>query len=234
MTAGRAIVIGASSGIGLEIARQHLRQGWQVAVAARREALLQQFFGELLSVGCIAAMDVTSPDSPVILQQLVDALGGRVDRIYFVSGTGELNPALEWEPEEATLAVNVSGFTRLAVAAMQIFERQKSGDLIGISSVAALRAFGEAPAYGATKAFMSRYLQGLRLRAKASGLPIFITDVRPGFVATAMMKAEKPFWVATAEKAARQIVAAADRRAGIVYVSRRWTLIGWLLKALPE
>ena len=81
---------------------------------------------------------------------------------------------------------------------------------------------------------MSRYLQALRIKAKSSGKPIFVTDVRPGFVATAMMKAEKPFWVATPEKAARQILAAADRRARIVYISRRWALIGLLLKILPE
>jgi short-subunit dehydrogenase len=186
-----------------------------------------------VSAGCIVALDVTAENGPQILGNLVTELGG-ADRIYFVSGTGELNTGLEWEPEEATLAVNVTGFARLAVAAMQIFEQQQAGHLIGISSIAALRAFGEAPAYGASKAFMSRYLQGLRLRAKASGLPVHVTDVRPGFVATAMMKADKPFWVASAEKAARQIVAAADRRAKIVYVTRRWALIGWLLKALPE
>ncbi|MDB6080413.1 MAG: oxidoreductase [Akkermansiaceae bacterium] len=233
MTPGRAVIIGASSGIGLEIARLHLSQGWRVAVAARRESLLRELFSASVPAGCIAALDVTAENGPQILEKLVAELGG-ADRIYFVSGTGELNAGLEWEPERATLAVNVTGFARLAVAAMGIFERQRAGHLIGISSIAALRAFGEAPAYGASKAFMSRYLQGLRLRARASGLPVYVTDVRPGFVATAMMKADKPFWVASAEKAAGQIVAAADRRAKIVYVTRRWALIGWLLKALPE
>ena len=161
-------------------------------------------------------------------------MAGFFDFAFISSGVGFLNPELDWSTEEDTIETNATGFARIACAAMAMFEKQGHGHLIGISSVAALRGAGEAPAYGATKAFVSRYLQALHFRAKKSGGRIRVTDVRPGFVDTAMMKAEKPFWVASPRKAAEQIVDAVEKGQRIVYVSRRWSLIGWLLRHLPE
>lgn len=228
-----SIVIGASSGIGREIARQLAARGERVAITARRAERLTSLAAETSGIVESAAFDIAAADAAERLAELMQRLG-TVDRVYLSAGTGFLNPELDPALEEETLQTNVMGFSRLAVTALRRFEAQGHGHLIGISSIAALRGAGEAPAYGASKAFVSRYLQGLRLRAARSGKPIHVTDVRPGFVDTPMMKADKPFWVASAAKAARQIIAAADRRRRIVYITRRWSLIGCLLRHLPE
>ena len=229
-----AIIIGASSGIGLEIARLLAKRGYRLGIAARREELLARYAATEPTVMVWRALDLKQEDSCSAFTEMVEELGGSVDFVYLCSGVGFLNPQLDWQLEEDTLETNVTGFARLACLAMATFEAQGHGHLVGLSSIAALRGAGEAPAYGASKAFVSRYLQGLHFRAKKSGLPIRVTDVRPGFVDTAMMKADSPFWVASPEKAARQIVDAAEKRRRIVYVTKRWALIGWLLRHLPE
>jgi short-subunit dehydrogenase len=228
-----AIIIGASSGIGLALARDLAGRGYRLGIAARRGELLEKYAAEEPRVAGWKVLDLTKEDAGEVFDTLVAELGG-VDVVYLSSGVGHLNPDLEWEPEAETIAINVNGFARLACAAMAHFEKQGRGQLVGISSVAALRGAGEAPAYGASKAFVSRYLQSLRFRARKSGKAITVTDVRPGFVDTAMMKAEKPFWVASPQKVAEQIVDAVEVGKKVVYVSRRWALIGWLLRHLPE
>ena len=228
-----AVIIGSSSGIGLELAKVLSARGYRVALAARRLGLLEEHASTDPNVVLTKRLDLSQPDAMEIFAAMAGELG-RVDLIIISSGTGHLNPDLDWTPEEETIGTNVAGFARIACAAMKHFEMQGRGHLVGISSIAALRGAGEAPAYGASKAFMSRYLQGLHFRAKKSGLPIRVMDVRPGFVDTAMMKADRPFWVASPRKAAEQIAAAIAKGKRIVYVSRRWSIIGHLLRHLPE
>jgi short-subunit dehydrogenase len=118
--------------------------------------------------------------------------------------------------------------------AAKYLERRGSGHIVGITSVAGLRGIGAAPAYSASKAFMSTYLQALRYRFRKMKLPVAVTDVRPGFVDTAMGKSTQRFWVASPEIAAHQIVAAIRRRRRHVYVTRRWRLAGWMMRMLPD
>ncbi len=228
-----ALIIGASSGIGLALAKVLSRKGFRLGLAARRKDLLESHAASDDGVVCAESMDVASPRSVETFREMGRVLG-QVDYVYFVAGVGHINEGLDWPPEEETIEINVKGFARLCGEIIHLFEQQGHGHLVGVSSLAALRGSAEAPAYGASKAFMSRYLQALRFRAKKSGRPIFVTDVRPGFVDTAMMKADSPFWVATPEKAARQIVAVVERRRGVAYITRRWSLIAALLKLLPD
>jgi short-subunit dehydrogenase len=104
---------------------------------------------------------------------------------------------------------------------------------VNISSIAGIRGNGIAPSYNATKAYQINYLEGLRINAKDFGSSITVTDVRPGFVDTAMAKGEGLFWVAPVEKAAKQIYRAIKQKKQVVYVSRRWRVIGTLLKIIP-
>lgn len=228
-----AIILGASSGIGLELAKVLSARGYRLGIAARRLELLQAHAATDPKVVSVRSLDLAGEGASKVFASMVAELG-TVDLVVISSGTGFLNPELEWPIEEETIALNAMGFARIACVAMAVFEKQGHGHLVGISSVAALRGAGEAPAYGATKAFASRYLQGLHFRAKKSGGKIRVTDVRPGFVDTAMMKADKPFWVASPRKAAEQIATAIERGKRIVYVSKRWGLIGHLLRHLPE
>lgn len=228
----KAIIIGATSGIGLELARVMARGGCFVGLAGRRLELLEAAWKELAGTVRIKRLDVTLPEAMGQLRELISEMGG-ADVVVISSGTGFINPGLEWEKEKATIDVNVSGFAAMANVAFEHFRNSGSGHIVGISSIAAIRGGGEAPAYNASKAFVSNYLEGLRQKAVKLKLPITITDIQPGFVDTAMARGEGLFWVAPAEKAARQIFAAIEKRKSLAYVTRRWRLIAWLLKLMP-
>lgn len=229
-----AIIIGASSGIGRALAVALSLDGYRVGVVARRTDLLARLRDELTGPCVIKTVDVSRPELAMpLLQELIDEL--RDVELFIVSaGTGFNNSALEWEPERDTIAVNVLGFAGMVNVAVAHLETRGSGHLVGISSLAALRGNGVAPAYSASKAFVSNYLQGVRYRFQKLKLPIVVTDVQPGFVDTRMAKGDRLFWVASPEVAARQIAAAIRGRKQRVYISRRWRLIAWLLRVLPD
>ena len=229
-----AIIIGASSGIGLALCQQLAGKDFRLGIAARRQALLDAAAATHPQVSCVRDMDLAQPEEALkCFESMLTALSP-VDYVYLCAGTGHLNPQLEWKLEEETIRVNALGFTALASRAMSFFLQQKRGHLVGITSVAAVRGSTAAPAYGATKAFESHYLQSLRLVARRSNLPVYVTEIRPGFVDTAMMKTPHPFWVASPTEAARQIVAAVEARKSLAYVTRRWCAVAWLMKLLPE
>ncbi len=229
----KAIVIGASSGIGCELSRVLVEEGYTVVAMARRYELLEKLRSELGERLRISAVDISDTQAAgEAFRKAVIQLTG-VDLVVLCAGTGDLNPELDWETEEQTLRTNVLGFTALATAAMRQFLQQGSGHLVGISSVAALRGSRSAPAYSASKAFITNYLEGLRQKAVKEGVPVTVTEIRPGFVQTAMAKGEGIFWSAPVEKAVRQIYAAIKAKKRCAYITRRWKLVGWLLRILP-
>jgi short-subunit dehydrogenase len=227
-----AVVIGASSGIGRALAVTLASQGYRVGVAARRSDLLTSLRTEIAGHGVIKVVDVSQPELAMPLVRELIAELGDVELFVVSAGTGFDNPDLLWEPERETIAVNVLGFAAMVNVASAHLKARGSGHLVGISSVAAVRGIGGAPAYAASKAFVSNYLQGVRYRFKKLRLPIVVTDVQPGFVDTRM--AGGTFWMASAETAARQIAAAIRSQSEHVYVTRRWRLIAWLMRALPD
>ncbi len=233
------MIVGASSGIGEALARRLADEGWSLGLAARRIDRLATLAVELAArhpgrTFVPRAIDLVDPDASIAAFESLAAEVGGVGLVVVSSGVGHENPSLEWPPEAETVEVNVAGFTAIAVAAMRHFERRGSGHLVGLSSLAALHGHGDAPAYGASKAYVSRYLQALRHRVAARKLPIAVTDIQAGFVDTAMAKGEGLFWVATADEAARQIARAIARRRRHAYVTRRWRLIAWILRLLPD
>jgi len=229
-----ALIIGASSGIGRELAVQLAARGWRLGLAARREENLIALRDALPHDARIAVVDVArTDDAMTATQALIDALGG-VDLVVIAAGVGDLNDDLRWDLERDVIATNVLGFAAVANVAARHFSARGAGHLVGLSSIAALRGGRSAPAYNASKAFVSNYLEGLAQRFAKARLPIAVTDVQAGFVDTAMAKGEGKFWVAPVDKAARQILAAIDTRRPHAYVTRRWRLIAWLLKALPR
>jgi short-subunit dehydrogenase len=145
-----------------------------------------------------------------------------------------LNSKLKWPIEKATIDVNVTGFALIAGIALHHFLDRGSGHLVGISSIAALRGQRSAPAYSASKAFVCNYLEGLRHSAIKSRKPIFITDVQPGFVKTPMSRGNNLFWISTAQKAASQIYDAIVKKKKHAYITKRWRIVAWLLKIVPD
>lgn len=229
----KAIVIGATSGIGRELARTLSKAGYSVGVVGRRIDLLTQLLPELTPGSRCRQLDVT--DLPAAIQAceaLIADMGG-VDLFVISAGTGFIDPDLAWRNERETISVNVLGFAAMANVAYHHFLKRRTGHLVGISSIAAVRG-GEAPAYNASKAFVSNYLEGLRLRITRTGANISVTDVQPGFVDTPMAKGDGQFWVASPEVAASQIYDAIVRKKKRVYVTRRWFIVAWALKMMPD
>jgi short-subunit dehydrogenase len=229
-----AIVTGASSGIGRALAVRLAHEGWRVGLAARRVALLESLREEIGRDAVVQPMDQSdAPAAMEALRALIARLGG-ADLVILNAGTGHLNAALDWEPERETVAVNVTGFAALAQVAMRHFEQRGGGHLVSISSIAALHGYGGAPAYGASKAFISHYMDALRHRCARRRLPIAVTDVLPGFVDTAMAQGDHVFWVASADEVARQILDAVRRRRKRAIVTRRWILVAWAYRLVPD
>jgi short-subunit dehydrogenase len=223
-----AIIVGASSGIGRALARQ-LAGEYDLGLAARRTDRLRAV-GEDIGGAHVTRIDVTEPDARDRFDDLVDSLGG-VDLVVISSGIGRYNPDLEWDDERDTIDVNTRGFTALATAAVDHFEETDGGHLVGISSVAAEIGSPSMPAYSATKAYVSRYLEGLRYGADAD---VSVTDVRPGFVDTPMSPDIDRFWECSPETAASQIARAIRKDKDVVYITRRWWLVSKVLGVLPD
>jgi len=230
----KAIVVGASSGIGKALAIVLAKHGYEVGLMARRTELLENVKNEILTKSYVGQIDLSKvPDAIEKLRKMIQMMQG-VDLIVLNSGIRFLNPELDWSKEEQTVTVNVYGFCALAGEVYKYFRKQGGGHLVGISSVAALRGHAIAPAYNASKAFMSNYLEGLRKKAFEENAPIIITDIKPGFVDTAMIKKDDKLWVATPQQAAEQIYSAIQKRKKHAYITHRWRLIGWLLKLMPN
>jgi short-subunit dehydrogenase len=229
-----AIIVGASSGIGWELAKLLSGYGLTLGIAARRLEKLDELRDSLPTPVLTKHIDVTQPTSAMrALAGLIDEMG-EVDLIVIASATGDINEKLDWHLEAACINTNVSGFSAVANVAIKYFINRKAGHLVGISSVAALRGSHLSPAYNASKAFISNYLEGLRKKVTRFGYNITVTEIRPGFVDTPMAKGDGLFWVAPKRKAAEQIIRAIKHKRHCVYITKRWRTIGWLLKVLPD
>jgi len=229
----KAIIVGATSGIGKGLAELLVENGYFVGITGRRTALLAALKNKNPEQFFIKTFDISDTENNTLhLEELTEALGG-LDLLIISSGTGELNENLDFKLEEQTIATNVEGFTAIADWTFNYFQKQKSGQLVAISSIGGLRGSRQAPAYNASKAYQINYLEGLKQKASKLKLPIIITDVRPGLVDTDMAKGEGLFWVAPLDKACRQIYRAIKRRKKVAYVTKRWCLIAMIFKILP-
>ncbi len=230
----KAIVIGASSGIGRALAKIIAQDGYVVGLVARRLSLLVELQKEIGDLTFVRQIDISNTYEAISqFSELLQEMGG-VDLIVISAGIGFINPSLEWDKENKTIEVNVAGFVAIANVAMQHFLQAGTGHLVNISSIAALRGNGIAPAYNASKAFESNYLDGLRQKVTKLRLPITITDIQPGFVQTAMAQGQGLFWLASPEKAARQIYQAIRGKKKHAYITKRWRLIAWFFKLAPD
>ncbi len=230
----RAVIIGASSGMGKELAKIYSAAGYEVGIAARRLEQLEELKKELPGRSCVKRMDIADAETSVAaLNELIAELGG-MDVIVISSALDYFNPDLRWGEVKESILINVMGFAALANAAYNYFDGRGGGQIVGMSSLAALRGSSSHPTYSASKAFVSNYLEGLRIKAVKSKRKIYITDIRPGFVDSPMTKGQSGmFWVATAEKAARQIFNAITKRRRIAYITKRWSIVARFMRNAP-
>lgn len=225
----KAIIVGASSGIGLEVARLFIQRGWTVGVAARRLDLLQT-----IGAADVEQIDVTSADAPEKLMQLVDRLGG-MDLFFYASGIGKQNRELTPDIELATVETNGLGFTRMIGCAYRYFAQQGRGHIAAITSIAGTKGLGPAPAYSATKAMQNVYLQALEQQAYARKLDIRFTDIRPGFVDTALLSGTFHYPMMLKPQAvAREIVSAIEHHKHIRVIDWKYRILTAVWRRIPR
>jgi short-subunit dehydrogenase len=229
-----AIVIGATSGIGKGLAELLAEHGYVVGITGRRMELLEELRSRRPESYVAEFMDISKPQEAREIFDRLAATLGVIDLVVVNSGMGKRNEELDWAIDKQIIDVNVAGCVAIANAAMHVFFKQGYGHLVGISSIAALRGSRYVPTYPASKAFLSAYLAGLRHKVRHDKLPITITDIKPGFVDTAMAQGDHVFWCAPVRKAAQQIYQAIVKKKKHAYVTKRWRLIAWLLKILPD
>lgn len=230
----KAIIIGASSGIGKGLAKLLVENDYKVGITGRKTELLEELQETQPNFFLIKSFDVTNTKLSIEkLEELTLELGG-LDLLILSSGIGDLNEALDFEIEKKVIDLNVTGFTNIVDWAFDYFEKQDYGHLAAITSAAGIRGSRQAPSYNATKSYQINYLEGLRQKSTKSKKPIFVTDIRPGLVNTDMAKGEGLFWVMPVDKVARQIFDAIKKRKKVVYVTKRWGFIGRLLKVIPR
>ncbi len=229
----KAIIIGASSGIGKQLAKVLSENGYILGLSARRVELLAELKKNPPCQCYIHYMDITNTrEAASALSDMIAEMGG-IDLIVISAGVGYVNQELRLDLEEDTVMTNVIGFTAIINAALMYFMNKGEGHIAAISSVAAIRGGADGPAYYASKAYISNYLEGVRCKVMKENMNISVTDIRPGLVDTAMAKGEGLFWVMPLEKAAKQIYKAICKRKAIVYVTKRWGLIAFVLRIMP-
>jgi len=229
----KAIIVGATSGIGNELAKALSKNGYIVGVTGRRLEKLEELKNTSPDSLIISSFDSTLDNNSQKLEELANKLGG-LDLLILSSGTGDINENLDFEIENRINKLNVIAFTEILTWTFNYFNKQKSGHLVAISSIAGIRGSRFAPAYNASKSYQINYLEGLRQKANKISKNIHITDIRPGFVDTNMAKGDGLFWVASKEKASKQIFNIIKKKKSIAYVSKRWLIIAIILRILPN
>ena len=229
----RAIIMGATSGIGMEVAILLASQGWKVGIAGRRTEKLEVLKNSHTNITHFSTIDVNQTDAPSRLLALVHDMGG-MDLYFHSSGIGWQNTRLHADKELRTVETNAIGFTRMITAAFDWFASNGGGQIACITSIAGTKGLGAAPAYSATKRFQSHYLEALAQQAHMRHLPIRITDIRPGFVATDLIAGSSFPMQMQALDVAKKIAKAIEAKQEVVVVDWRYRLLVELWKLLPR
>lgn len=229
----RIVIIGATSGIGYEVAKIYCRLGWRVGVAGRRIERLEAFKEQAPEQIEIQQIDVTETEAVEKLYSLIDKLGG-MDIFLLSTGIGSQNRTLNSDIELSTVNTNALGFTRMVTAAYNYFKEEGGGHLSVISSIAGTKGLGAAPAYSATKRFQNTYIDALAQLARMEKQPVRFTDIRPGFVKTDLLKNDKYPLLMDPELVAQKIVKALSQKKRRVIIDWRYAILVFFWKLIPS
>ena len=228
-----ALLFGATSGIGRELAKLLVEDGYKVMITGRRIEKLKEIYSESPQNYVVQQHDVTDVDATKKVFENLSAVFDKVDLIIHNSGIAEEDFDLDWEKTIPTIEVNVIGATRVYQLAYNYFKDQGYGHLVGITSMASIRGNRSVVTYHASKAYQASYLESLWMKARRTKkAKIDVTNILPGYVDTAIIIGPT-FWMSPLEKAAKQILRAIKLKKRKAYITRRWVLIGLFLKILP-
>jgi len=235
----RILIIGATSAIATACARLWAAEGASFVLVARDQQKLDQVIADLRARGATTitphkmdAMDFAA--HPAMLQAAVAALS-EIDIAVIAHGTLPDQKACE---QDAALAANAHALNATSVIALATavaiqMDKQQSGTLAVISSVAGDRARASNYVYGSAKAAVSAFCEGLRTRIAKSGVQVL--TIKPGFVDTPMTKGMTlpAALLATPDQVARDIVKAVARNRSVLYTPMIWALIMLIIRNIP-
>jgi len=231
----RAIVVGASTGIGAAIVEQLAAEGYRVAALARRRTELDALAARAGAGVLVREHDVVQFDAvPELFEELVRELGGLDLFVYCAGVMPRIEPREYSTPKDfAILDVNLKGAIAWTNQVAHLMQTQRSGTIVGVSSIAGDRGRKGNPVYCTSKAALDTYLEALRNRLSECG--VHVCTIKPGYVDTAMTRGMKGlFWVASPKQAAAHVLSAARNRTNVRYVLRRWWLVGTVIKSIPS
>lgn len=235
----KALIIGASSGIGREVAHVFSRNGWDVICSARDETELHMLSGDLKTRyggnAHVAPVDLTDPVSVSRFVRELYVAHPIIDCVVMTAGTLPRDEE-EHDGEEDLIRVTATNYIGVALMLNGISRRmaaKNAGVIICMSSVAGERGRRKNFIYGASKSALTTYLQGLRMKMHGHG--VRVVTVVPGYVDTLMAygKVRKGFAVSP-QYVARKIYKLLGRNKDVAYIPPIWWLIMKTVKLVPE
>ncbi len=230
----KIIILGASSGIGYNVALEYLKAGWRVGVAARRKEPLEKLKEKYPDQVEYELIDITTSQAPSSLLSLIDKIGG-MDVYFHCSGIGHQNRDINIKVELDTIQTNVLGFTQMVDTAYNYFKKNKrTGHIAIVSSIAGTKGLGVSPSYSATKRYNNIYIDCLDQLARMQKLDISFTDIRPGFVTTALLDdGQKYPMQMTVEYAAKKIFNAVIKRKRVAIIDWKYAVLVFFWQLIP-
>ena len=236
---GKAIIIGATSGIGRAVAIRLLEKGWTVGISGRRSDALEAIASQY-ERAVPQQMNITTPDAVTTLDSLLE-LVGPPDLFLHVSGVGYQNPALDEDKELLMVRTNCEGMVRIVthfinyVKSSGEYSNERKAQIGVVTSVAGTAGLGVAPAYSATKKMQSTYLSALSQLVRMERLPVCLSDIRPGFVATEFLNPEKKYpMMITVDDAATHILKGLERKKRIIIFDWKFKCLTFIWKLIPR
>lgn len=234
----KAIIMGATSGIGRRVTELMINDGWRLTACGRNTAALAELKSMAAERVETCVVDVTergAEDDLTAAFRNAEEDGEAVDMYFHISGVGSQNKELRADIEVKTVETNALGWTRMIGVAYRYFAERGGGHIAVISSIAGTRGLGAAPSYSATKAFQNTYIEALSQQAKIRGLGIDFTDVRPGFVRTPLL-GESPQYpmLMDVDSVAKDVMDAVEKRKRVVVIDWRWRVVTALWGLIPH
>ena len=237
MKTKRAIIMGATSGIGYATTMLLLSKGWIVGIAGRRVDILSSMQKNNPGIVAIQRIDITSDDATESLMQLIENTGG-MDMYFHSSGIGFQNPSLDAVKELNTVSTNVVGFTRMIDFVFDYFcsHPEINGSIAVISSIAGTKGLGAAPAYSASKRYINTYLESLTQLCSIREIKnISIIDIRPGFVRTPLLGENCHYtMLLDVNIVAKQIVKAIEQKRSVTTIDWKYRIVVFIWRLIPR
>jgi short-subunit dehydrogenase len=233
MEKSKAIVVGATSGMGREVAIKLAKSDYRVGIIGRRGHLLTDL-QEMHPESFISQqLDISNPEATKVLSKLTDKLGG-LNLLILAAGYGKPYSQLKHDVTLKIVNTNVVGFTHVVDWCLDFFLKQGFGHLVSIGSIAGTRGCGVDPAYCAAKSFQSNYLEGMQHLINGNGSKVHISIALPGFVEKRDTDVESRFWIDSRKRATNQILKGIEKKKPVIYISRRWALVAGVLTFIPR